>query len=197
LPCYPYKRHTRWSESGVSKKVFEHLADDADREYAMIDATIVRAHQHSAGAKGGPEAAMKRSQGGLATKIQATCNALGNPTSFHLTPGQAHDLQGADTLMHDLKARTVIADKAYDAHERAIDPLQRADKHIVIPPESNRTTKRIYDADLYKACTSLKTSSPNSGNTALSPAAMINVPETSAAQSTSPSQSYGLTDDPP
>jgi hypothetical protein len=30
--------------------VFEILAADADNEYAMIDSTIVRAHQHSAGA---------------------------------------------------------------------------------------------------------------------------------------------------
>jgi hypothetical protein len=28
-----------------------HLSDDADNEYAMIDSTIVRAHQHSAGAR--------------------------------------------------------------------------------------------------------------------------------------------------
>ncbi len=27
------------------------LAEDADNEYAMIDSTIVRSHQHSAGAK--------------------------------------------------------------------------------------------------------------------------------------------------
>jgi hypothetical protein len=27
------------------------LASDADNEYAMIDSTIVRAHQHSAGAQ--------------------------------------------------------------------------------------------------------------------------------------------------
>ena len=30
--------------------LFKTLADDPDNEYAMIDATIVRAHQHSAGA---------------------------------------------------------------------------------------------------------------------------------------------------
>ena len=47
------RRHHRWSESGVWQRVFEHLAEDADNEYAMIDSTIVRAHQHSAGAKGG------------------------------------------------------------------------------------------------------------------------------------------------
>jgi transposase len=40
--------HTRLS--GVWERVFKHLAADADNEYAMIDSTIVRAHQHSAGA---------------------------------------------------------------------------------------------------------------------------------------------------
>lgn len=44
-------RHTRWSKSGVWEKVFNVLAEDADNEYAMLDSTIVRAHQHSAGAK--------------------------------------------------------------------------------------------------------------------------------------------------
>lgn len=48
-----HTRHTRWSKSGVWRKIFEHLADDADPEYGMIDSTLVRAHQHSAGAKGG------------------------------------------------------------------------------------------------------------------------------------------------
>lgn len=44
-------RHTRWSKSGVWAKVLAVLVQDADNEYAMIDSTIVRAHQHSAGAK--------------------------------------------------------------------------------------------------------------------------------------------------
>ena len=48
-----HTRHSRWSKNGVWQRVFEALAQDADNEYAMIDATIVRAHQHSAGAKGG------------------------------------------------------------------------------------------------------------------------------------------------
>ena len=46
-----HTRFTRWSRSGVWEKVFSVLSEDADNEYAMIDATIVRAHQHSAGAK--------------------------------------------------------------------------------------------------------------------------------------------------
>ena len=45
-----HTRFSRWAKQGVWKKLFEHLATDADNEYAMIDSTIVRAHQHSAGA---------------------------------------------------------------------------------------------------------------------------------------------------
>lgn len=47
------RRHRRWSEGGVWERVFTYLAEDADNEYAMIDSTIIRAHQHAAGAKGG------------------------------------------------------------------------------------------------------------------------------------------------
>lgn len=46
-----HRRHLRWAERGVWEKIFKHLAQDADNEYAMIDSTIVRAHQHSAGAR--------------------------------------------------------------------------------------------------------------------------------------------------
>lgn len=46
-----HTRFSRWAESGILSNVFKHLSADADNEYAMIDSTIVRAHQHSAGAK--------------------------------------------------------------------------------------------------------------------------------------------------
>ena len=46
-----HTRHTRWAAGGVWERVFKVLAADADNEYAMIDSTIVRAHQHSAGAR--------------------------------------------------------------------------------------------------------------------------------------------------
>lgn len=45
-----HRRFSRWAESGVWERVFKTLAADADNEYAMIDSTIVRAHQHRAGA---------------------------------------------------------------------------------------------------------------------------------------------------
>ena len=50
-PIKVHTRFSRWAKSDVWKKIFEILAADADNEYAMIDSTIVRAHQHSAGAQ--------------------------------------------------------------------------------------------------------------------------------------------------
>jgi transposase len=44
-------RFSRWARRGVWARVFQHLAQDADNEYAMIDSTVVRAHQHAAGAR--------------------------------------------------------------------------------------------------------------------------------------------------
>ena len=87
----------------------------------------------------------------MSTKINATVDALGNPTGFTLTPGQACDLDGADILLPQIEADIVIADKGFDADERVIEPLERAGKSIVIPPKANRKHKRDYDKDLYKA----------------------------------------------
>src|SRR5258708_26417664 len=50
-PIKIHTRFSRWAGSGVWKKVFEVLAAHADNEYPMIDNTIVRAHQHNAGAQ--------------------------------------------------------------------------------------------------------------------------------------------------
>ena len=47
-----HQRFSRWAKSGVWQQIFQLLA--ADAKYAMIDSTIVRAHQHSAGAKKKP-----------------------------------------------------------------------------------------------------------------------------------------------
>jgi transposase len=87
----------------------------------------------------------------LSTKIHATVDALGNPLSFHLTCGQACDLDGADKLLPNLVAETVLADKAYDASERVIERLEAQGKTPVIPPRRNRKQQREYDKALYKA----------------------------------------------
>ncbi len=87
----------------------------------------------------------------MSTKIHATTDALGNPLSFHLTPGQACDLDGSDLLLPQLVANTILADKGYDADKRVIVPLLAQGKTVVIPSKCNRTAPREYDKDLYKA----------------------------------------------
>ncbi len=58
-----HQRFSRWAKSGVWERVFSALSAGADNEYAMIDATIVRAHQHSAGARKKGATATRRSGG--------------------------------------------------------------------------------------------------------------------------------------
>src|SRR5215211_636766 len=99
----------------------------------------------------GEDQAIGRSKGGLTTKIHALVDALGNPTGFHLTGGQEHDLVGADALLPELEAETLIADKAFDADERVLEPLAEAGKTVVIPPRKTRKAPRAFDKDLYTA----------------------------------------------
>jgi transposase len=71
--------------------------------------------------------------------------------SFHLTPGQACDLDGSDLLLPKLTAPIILADKGYDADKRVIELLIAQGKTAVIPSKCNRITPRDYDKDLYKA----------------------------------------------
>jgi transposase len=45
-----YVRFARWSDKQVWQRVFAVLREDADFEEVFLDSTIVRAHQHAAGA---------------------------------------------------------------------------------------------------------------------------------------------------
>jgi transposase len=48
-----YRRFWRWAKRGVWSRILEKVIEDPDLEHLIIDATIVRAHQHAAGGKGG------------------------------------------------------------------------------------------------------------------------------------------------
>jgi transposase len=48
-----FRRFRRWAKKGVFERIFNVLTGDPDFEYAMIDGTIVRVHQHGTGARGG------------------------------------------------------------------------------------------------------------------------------------------------
>ena len=49
-----FQRFRRWVEGGVFERVFGCLSGEPDFGYALIDGTIVTAHQKASGARGGP-----------------------------------------------------------------------------------------------------------------------------------------------
>jgi transposase len=71
-------RFYRWRKAGIWARLFAAVQQQADAagrldwDIHSVDGTIVRAHQHAAGAHtGNPEAeALGRSQGGFSTKVQ-------------------------------------------------------------------------------------------------------------------------------
>jgi putative transposase len=46
-----YTRFSRWGKSGVWQRVIDAVRTDADLQALLLDSTIVRAHQHAAGAQ--------------------------------------------------------------------------------------------------------------------------------------------------
>jgi transposase len=48
-----FRRFRRWAQAGIFERLFQALSGDPDFEYALIDGTIIRVHQHGTGAKGG------------------------------------------------------------------------------------------------------------------------------------------------
>ncbi len=74
-------RFYRWQKAGVWDRILSELQQQADREGRLdrtvhfVDSTVVRAHQHAAGAKGGTPMT-RRSAGVVAgTARRSTCGA--------------------------------------------------------------------------------------------------------------------------
>jgi transposase len=94
--------------------------------------------------------AIGRSRGGRTTKIHALTDDHGRPIAFQLTPGNAHDLDGARALLAVVPCPScLIADRAYDARSLR-DWLAERGAQAVIPPNPTRKHPHSYDADAYK-----------------------------------------------
>jgi transposase len=145
-----FQRFNRWCKAGVFQTIMEKL-QDPDLGVLMLDSTIIRAHQHAAGAEGSSAEAeaLGRSRGGFSTKIHVACDGLGKPVKIILTPGQDHDVTQGPALIAGSDAEKIIADKGYDSDAFIADIESRA-AEPVIPPRSNRVTERSYDKEEYK-----------------------------------------------
>nr|WP_245684461.1 IS5 family transposase [Streptomyces roseoverticillatus] len=159
-----YTRLRNWAIDGTWERVFTALLAQADADEDLewvvaVDSTIVRAHQHAAGArkKGAPagepvDRALGRSRGGLTTKIHLAADGRCRPLCFVLTPGQAGDAPAFGQVMAAIRVPrpvgrprvrpdAVLADKAYSS--RAIrDHLRRRGIKAVIPIPADQQAHR-------------------------------------------------------
>ena len=96
-------------------KIFKIFSENADREWIFIDATHVRAHQHSAGI---PNQDISKSVGGNSSKIHLAVDSHGNPIEFIISDGTTHDVKVAPILVEQLDltdTEIVCMDKGYDS----------------------------------------------------------------------------------
>ncbi len=90
-----------------------------------------------------------RSRGGFSTKIHLATDALGNALRFILTGGERNDITQAASLVKDLCAEYVIADKGYDS-EVFVLHLKGRNSEAIIPSRTNHKVQREIDKHLYK-----------------------------------------------
>jgi transposase len=99
--------------------------------------------------RGTQNQAIGRSRGGLTTKIGALVDALGNLIAFVLVPGQRHDVNLVDKLMHGVACGAFLDDKTFDAN-KVREFLARNGAVAVIPPRRGTKGADSYDREKYK-----------------------------------------------
>ena len=146
-----YQKFNRWSSKNKVIRIFKALVKDPDLEWEFIDGSIVKAHQHSAGAASQEEQAIGKSVAGNTTKIHMAVDAYGLPIEFELTGGEVHDCKAAPEFIGKLPVSTyTIADKGYDSED--LRQLIKNRQSIPIIPRKNNSTIGNDDMDwgLYK-----------------------------------------------
>ncbi|MCW2241862.1 IS5 family transposase [Azospirillum canadense] len=164
-------RFYRWRRAGVWQRTLEALQARADRQGRVdwslhfLDSTIVRAHQHAAGARKvewcSDDEALGRSRGGYSTKFHVRAEGLGKPVTFWLTGGEVHDSKAFARLMGTgwtkrlgrgrprLKPDRLAADKAYSSGAIRL-ALRRRGIQSVLPTKSNERPAATFDRDAYR-----------------------------------------------
>lgn len=93
---------------------------------------------------------MGRSRGGLTTKIHAVVDANGNPITFKLSEGQAHDGRSAADLLDTVGAgQILLADRGYDSDALRTTMAKRG-AWANIKPMPNRVNVPAFSPWLYR-----------------------------------------------
>lgn len=132
-----YRRFNLWSKKGVLMRLFKSLRHEPDLEWEFIDGSIVKAHQHSTGARTEDDEGIGKSVAGNTTKIHMAVDSYGLPIEFCITGGEVHDSKAAPTLIEMLpRADYVIADRGYDS-ETLREQIRDKNAIPVIPRKKN------------------------------------------------------------
>ena len=101
-----FQKFNRWSSQNKLLMIFKMLVHEPDLEWEFIDGSIVKAHQHSAGAASDEEQAIGKSVAGNTTKIHMVVDGFGLPIEFEITGGEVHDCKIAPALIAFLEKAT-------------------------------------------------------------------------------------------
>ena len=146
-----YSRFRKWIEDGILDNIFRVLSLEAEREELFLDASIVQAHQHSAGQKRGPPNEIGHSRGGASSKIHAVVDTYGYPVSIMLSEGQRSDINYAIPMLEwiHIEGSQVVADRGYDS-TKLLDYLYSRKGEPTIPSRNGAKFERRCDWWLYK-----------------------------------------------
>ena len=146
-----YSRYRAWNRTGVLQQILSRLSKESDDEWHMLDSTIIRAHQCSAGkATKENDQALGRSKGGFSTKIHTKVDALGLPLKFILTGGKVDDSTQGIALIDGFHSEYLMGDAGYDTN-KIRNYLEVNGTSAVIRPSQARSEKPFCDWSLYKA----------------------------------------------
>ena len=143
-----YSRFRRWRDSGRWDMMLFVLSQDKDPEYVIVDGTIVRAHQHSAGSKKKTKP-LESLKEGLVPRFMREWRGLDIFAPSPLLQVTEEKLPKFSNFLTELPEGIFIADKAFDWEILEKEVIARG-MEFVVPPRSNRTNKRDYDTHLYK-----------------------------------------------
>lgn len=123
--------------------MFEALAERSPQSMALIDSSIIRAHQHAAGGKKGLGALHRP----FSWRTNAVVDGDGLPIRLALTPGQASDKEAAVGLIASLtKTSDLVADRGYDARA-LVDLAQIHGVRAHNPTQRDRRVQRAVDPE--------------------------------------------------
>jgi transposase len=146
-----YQQFNRWSSKNKLIQIFKSLVNNPDLEWEFIDGSIVKAHQHSAGAAGDENQAIGKSVAGNTTKIHMAVDACGFPIDFEITGGEVHDVKVAPEFFAKLPdSDYMIADKGYDSEELREIIREKSSTPIIPRKNNSKTGNNDMDWGLYK-----------------------------------------------